>query len=140
MNNAKYKITSIVPLGYEAYAELYDPEDKEINVGAGTSFSYDSSLSTMSATVNCIVLQAGKTLERAALKCEFLFSPESIRELTVENKIILSQSLLAELASVTYNTLRGIVFAVSQGTRLNKIILPIFDFTPFVGDDFVIEI
>ncbi|MDE7474920.1 MAG: hypothetical protein K2M71_04775, partial [Duncaniella sp.] len=65
-----------------------------------------------------------KDILKADLDSIFQLAPQSVKNLKDGEDIVLSPALLIQFASLSYGSLRGILYAKTMGTPLSKIILP----------------
>ncbi|MCF0204357.1 MAG: hypothetical protein HUK12_03505 [Muribaculaceae bacterium] len=61
---------------------------------------------------------------KAELDAFFSMNPASVDDLSENECIVIPNDLQAQFASLTYGSMRGIIFAKTIGTPLNHIILP----------------
>jgi len=108
----------------------------EVSVGVNHRFAYgfDSGMVLCKTIVHYSLYQS--TLLKAELDCFFQIDEDSANRLEKEgNEITLPKGLMRQFASLSYSSLRGIIYARTTGTQLNSIILPLIDVTDVVKDD-----
>ena len=71
-----------------------------------------------------MLMANGNPLIKADLDAYFSIAPSSVAKLTDDGCIVLSEGLQAQFASLSYGTMRGVIFCKTLNTPLNKIILP----------------
>lgn len=61
---------------------------------------------------------------KAELKSYFNIMPESVASMIEDDCVVQPTSLMTQLASLGYGSMRGVIYAKTMGTPLEKIILP----------------
>lgn len=104
---------------------LLSYEDKSIRVILG--FTYE---------------QQSKAFIKIEVGCIFRIKPEDFDSLIIEkkNQIVFPKGFMGHLTVLSVGTVRGILFAKTEGTEFNKFILPIFNVTDMISEDLVFEI
>lgn len=136
----KIRIAEIELNEFSAWEENFVAGDPEIDVGTMPSFFFEKMRQRVGVSIKVRAVQRGRNLLHAELTCSFAFSDEMIKELCVPQGLSIPEGLCREFASTTYQTLRGIVYVKTKGSPLNSVILPLFDFSPFITTAFVIPL
>ena len=124
--------------------ELFDR--KEEFYSSGNSMDFDSNVAfnfrkeenLLRCKFTIIVSQSKEEILKTVLVCDFEIKDESIKEATQENgSIIFSKSLLIQLASLNYGTLRGVLVERLRGSKMASIILPPLYVESIIKDDYI---
>lgn len=78
-------------------------------------------------------------LAKMVLVCTFGVAPESWTEWEREGKVIIPRLFLAHLAMHTFGTARGVLFAKTEGTPYQQMILPPTNVENMIKEDLVVE-
>ena len=136
----RIKVKEIELEQLETFEENYDYFDEEIDAGVGVSFLYEKMRQRFCVSVGVRLVQSRKPLLSARLQCNFAFAEELMDSFIKNGVLSIPQCYCMECASITYNTLRGVVYGLTRRMLLNSAILPVFDFSAVVKDGFVAEI
>lgn len=74
-----------------------------------------------------------------AVSCEFEFEPTGWAFFVKEEQLVLPKGLLEMLAAFTMNTARGVLHAKTEGTKMNKLIIPMIN-GEFIKQDLTIPL
>lgn len=96
----------------------------DIEIACKFTFSYNFEHNIVCCTNSVVFSTAEKTLLKAELDAFFSMNPASVDDLSENECIVIPNDLQAQFASLTYGSMRGIIFAKTIGTPLNHIILP----------------
>ncbi len=104
---------------------------KNLNLGFNLAYAYikEQNIFQIQLTVvnNYLFNNKNIKLIELVLVCDFkILNLTSIIQMNNES-FTLPDDLLTELVGMTYSTARGIIFAKTQGSFLNKFILPVID-------------
>ena len=75
----------------------------------------------------------------SVVSCMFKIEPESWQEWVKDNKVVVPRGFIAHLAMHTFGTARGILFAKTEGTPYQRLILPPTNVDAMITEDFIIE-
>ena len=75
----------------------------------------------------------------SVVSCMFKIEPESWQEWVKDDKVIVPRGFIAHLAMHTFGTARGILFAKTEGTPYQRLILPPTNVDAMITEDFIIE-
>lgn len=103
-------------------AENYDGSEIDINCRFKFEFSYANEC--VKCTNYLTFIKGSKDMVKASFEGYFTLSPETITALTKDDNVVLPVDLQAQFASITYSTLRGVLFCKTEGTMLQSVILP----------------
>lgn len=80
-----------------------------------------------------------KLLLVCVVSCIFKVEPDSWQEWIQENKVVVPRGFMAHLAMHTFGTARGILFAKTEGTPYQQLILPPTNVDTMIKNDLIIE-
>lgn len=98
--------------------------DTDIEVSSKFLFAYNFDNDAMCCTASVTLTSANEPLVKVELSSYFDIEPDSAKSLKVSGDFIAPAELLAQFASLTYGAVRGVIFAKTIGSPLNRIILP----------------
>ena len=75
----------------------------------------------------------------SVVSCMFKIEPKSWQEWVKDNKVVVPRGFIAHLAMHTFGTARGILFAKTEGTPYQRLILPPTNVDAMITEDFIIE-
>lgn len=119
-----YKFVELDLKQFATFEENYNSSDQDVKIMCKFTFAYNFVQNIICCSNSIIISKDGDHLIKADLDAYFAVEPSSLASLTEDNEIVLPVGLQAQLASLTYGTMRGIIFAKTLNTPLNKIILP----------------
>ena len=124
--------------------ELFDRKEEFYSSGnsmdfdANVAFNFRKEENLLRCKFTIIVSQSKEEILKTVLVCDFEIKDESIKEATQENgSIIFSKSLLIQLASLNYGTLRGVLVERLRGSKMASIILPPLYVESIIKDDYI---
>lgn len=124
--------------------ELFDRKEEfysnkeHMNFDAGVSFKFISEINVLRCKFTVVVSQDKGEILRTVLVCDFDIKDESIKEATQQDEsIVFSKSLLIQIASLNYGTLRGVLIERLKGTEMASIILPPLYVESIIKDDYI---
>jgi hypothetical protein len=79
--------------------------------------------------------QAKKPVIKLEISCHFGIESNSWDNCKLDNKIIFPKDFMIHLAMITIGSARGVLHAKTEGTNLNKIVLPTIDIRKLVQKD-----
>jgi len=74
-----------------------------------------------------------------AVSCEFEFEAAGWAFFVKEDQLVLPKGLLEMLAAFTMNTTRGVLHSKTEGTKMNKLIIPMIN-GEFIKQDLVVPL
>ncbi|MCC8117359.1 MAG: hypothetical protein LIP09_01225 [Bacteroidales bacterium] len=115
------------------------PENTEISLNLGCKFAYAKELHNVRCTMTTVFKLKEIQLLKATVETIFNIHPNSYKMIEKDGKTILPKSLLLSLASSTYGTFRGILFAKTEDSILSNLYLPLADMDQLVKSDLSFE-
>lgn len=102
-----------------------DHIDDEMPLELSSSFQFAySSDAVVCCTTTVVITKANSPILKAELNSYFKIQSESVAFLTKDDCVVLPTVLMAQFASLGYGSMRGVIYAKTMGTPLEKIILP----------------
>lgn len=118
--------------------ETYQSDMDDTQIQTGVQFSYDQDQHIICCDTSVILLQGDKTLLKTQLKSYFDLQPESVEALKEDGAIVFDEPLLIQFASLSYGSLRGVIYAKTLNTPFNNFILPPVYFSSIIDKPFVV--
>ena len=75
----------------------------------------------------------------SVISCMFKIELESWQEWAKDNQVIVPRGFIAHLAMHTFGTARGILFAKTEGTPYQQLIVPPTNVDAMIKEDYIIE-
>lgn len=119
-----YRFANLALRQFATFEDSYTEDDREIEVSCKFTFAYNFARNIICCTNSVSIAKNGDMLVKAALDAYFAINPQSAASISEGDAIVLSPELQAQFASLTYGTMRGVIFAKTIGTPLNKVVLP----------------
>ena len=119
-----YQFIGLEILQFATFEENFSDVNAEVEISNNFQFSYNFE----DRTVRCVTSVLFTQNNAVVLKCElasFFYLESETAESLIKGDVFLAPSeLLAQFASLTYGSMRGVIFTKTIGSPLNKIILP----------------
>lgn len=109
---------------FATFEDCYAEDSREIAISCKFTFAYNFSQNIVCCSTSVSITQEGDILVKADLDAFFAINSESIALISDADAVILPPELQAQFASLTYGTLRGVIFAKTLDTPFSKIVLP----------------
>jgi hypothetical protein len=124
-NQLFYQFVQLDLIQFETFVQTIH-EDKEISMELSSSFRFDYNfaLHRVCCTTTVAVNQENTPVLSAELNAYFQIQEVSESSITESDCVVLPIGLMAQFASLGYGTMRGIIYAKTMGTPLDKIVLP----------------
>jgi hypothetical protein len=134
-----YKYDRIELEQFAVFNENYTQDSEEIDFQTEAQFSFDKEQSILCSTIVAHLYNGDKPLIKAELKSYFNIEPDSMEALRANGQVVFPPILLVQFASLCYGSMRGVLFAKTANTPLNKYILPPFNFGNIIDKGFTID-
>lgn len=117
--------------------ENYSDKKKSVDFGTGIQFMIDSENKFIGSVVRISFEQGKKSFLKIDVSCHFKIEDDSWNTLINKKQqtLTIPKGFLAHLAMITVGTLRGILFAKTEGTLFNKFIIPTIDVASMIEKD-----
>lgn len=119
-----YQFTGMELIQFATFEDCYVDNGEEIEITNKFQFSYDFDNNVMRCISSVSLSKESVVFLKADLASLFGIEPSSAESLKESDDFIAPVELLAQFASLTYGSIRGVIFAKTMGTALNNIILP----------------
>lgn len=119
-----YQFISMELVQFATFEDCYVENDEDIEITNKFQFSYNFDENVMCCTSSVSLAKENRIFLKADLASYFGIEPNSAESLKESEDFIAPAELLAQFASLTYGSIRGVIFAKTMGTALNNIILP----------------
>lgn len=131
----------LVKIDAPQFAIINDGEfSNPLQINFELNFAVDSSFTSIKNALKIVFLNSSEPVMQLVVECYFAISQDSWQEMTQQdNTIIVPVGFLQHLATITVGTARGVLFARTVETNLNKYVLPLVNVTEMVKNDMVIN-
>ena len=119
-----YQFISMELVQFATFEDNYVENDEDVEIANKFQFSYHFDKNVMCCTSSVTMSKESRIFLKADLTSYFGIEPGSAESLKESEDFIAPAELLAQFASLTYGSIRGVIFAKTMGTALNNIILP----------------
>lgn len=134
-----YKYVKVETEQFAIFEENFKQDVTDSMFQVETYFSFNQAQSVLVNRMAVIVLQQSSVILKIAMVDYFKIAEESLSALTNDNRINFPQSFLQQLASLSFGTLRGVLVAKTEGTKLSNLILPPTYIGNLIDKNFVVE-
>ena len=119
-----YKFVGLELPQFATFEDNYKEDDLNIDISCKFSFAYNSSERVIRCSNSIVVSKERVLLIKADLDAYFAINELSVEAISENGEIVFQPALQAQFASLTYGTMRGVIFAKTLNTPLSKVILP----------------
>ncbi|MCF0163836.1 MAG: hypothetical protein HUJ92_01030 [Bacteroidales bacterium] len=110
-----------------------------LRVDYEVNFSIDDQIQSIRNSLKISYLNGEEPVMVMVIECYFDVAPASWKEMTQENgNIVIPDSFLQHLATVTLGAARGAQFAKTEATNLNNYTVPLMNLTEIVKNDMIV--
>lgn len=134
-----YKYVKVETEQFAIFEENFKQDVTDSMFQVETYFSFNQAQGVLVNRMAVIVLQQSSVILKIAMVDYFKIAEESLSALTNDNRINFPQSFLQQLASLSFGTLRGVLVAKTEGTKLSNLILPPTYIGNLIDKNFVVE-
>ena len=134
-----YKYVKVETEQFAIFEENFKQDVTDSMFQVETYFSFNQAQGVLVNRMAVIVLQQSSVILKIAMMDYFKIAEESLSALTNDNRINFPQSFLQQLASLSFGTLRGVLVAKTEGTKLSNLILPPTYIGNLIDKNFVVE-
>ena len=120
---------------FATFEENYSYENTEVEMSNKFQFSYNFEDKTVKCTTTVTYTQNEKAILKCGLAAFFYLEDDTAESLVEDGTFIAPSDLLAQFASLTYGSIRGVIFTKTIGSPLNNIILPPNDIKAIFQND-----
>lgn len=95
-----------------------------LDLASSFSFDYDFEDDIVCCTTTVVIEKESNPVIKAELDSYFKIQSESAQSIMENDDIILPAPLMTQFASLGFGSIRGVIYAKTMGTPLERIILP----------------
>lgn len=119
-----YQFTGMELIQFATFDENYTNKDEEIEISNKFQFVYNFEENVMCCISSVSMFKENSILLKADLATYFTIEANSAESMKDSGDFIAPTILLTQFASLAYGSIRGVIFAKTIGSPLNKIVLP----------------
>lgn len=120
-----YKFIRMDLESFTTHEDKHPGDKDEFGISNSFDFAYSFQIEAVLVKTSLRITEEGETVIEAVLSTFFQLDSITASKLKGDNgSIVLPPELLAQFASLSYGSLRGILYAKTMGTDLEKLILP----------------
>lgn len=119
-----YRFAGLDLKQFATFEDGYAEDSQDIVISCKFTFAYNFVQNNVCCTNSICASKEGDVLIKADLDAYFAINPDSVDALIEGDAVVLHPELQAQFASLAYGTMRGVIFAKTLGSPLNKILLP----------------
>lgn len=116
---------------FATFTDGFKDEDAEMEIFNRFQFAYNFEDHLVLCKTIIQLSKQEKILLKADFDCIFKIDHESASAIETKTDATIPQGLLAQFASLSYGSLRGVIYAKTVGTPFSNFILPPNDVTSF---------
>lgn len=131
-NEIYYKFIKLDLSKFVAFEDNYDEDSRPLEVTTSFKFLYNFEQEEVSCEVSARIVKENKPLIEAVLISYFMITEQSANLIKENDKVILPVDLMTQFASLCYGALRGVIYAKTLGSKLDRIILPPTDISTII--------
>ena len=111
--------------------------DGEKSLSNNLNFQFDEKSNQLICRFEVqVTMNPGDPVLNADVSCGFELREDSLASLTNDDAIVFPAEMLGHIASLSYSTLRGIVYTKLEGTKLHDLVLPLQNIYPNITQPF----
>lgn len=123
-NNILYRFIKLELTQFATFEDGYVDDENDIEISNSFQFAYSVRDNMVCCTTSVKISKQTGIVLKADLDSFFKLDAQSAENLKDGNTIVISPELMAQFASLSYGSMRGVIYAKTMGTSLSKIILP----------------
>lgn len=134
-----YTIASMQVSKSAVIPERYS-QDGNIQINNSFSFGVDVDKSVLLCKHNLTLRKHGKNFAEFVLDTVFVISPDSLKKLEEDGKLIIPEGFLVQCGSISYGSLRGIVLQDAKRKGLDNIIIPPLYVNEIIKEPMIVDL
>ena len=134
----KYPLIKIEQFATFDNQELNATPNITINGGLQLGSNYNEKSLAFTVSVNIVANE--RLVLTLKVSSYFEISPDSWNDLKSDGFVVIPKEFLYHLGGLSISTTRGILFAKTEGTDLNRLILPLFYMDQLIHSDMKIPV
>lgn len=119
-----YKFIKLNLTQFATFETGYMDDGKSLEMSSSFLFSYSFDDDVVCCTTTVVITKETGPVIKAELNSYFKIQSESVASMTEDDSVVLPLGLMTQFASLGYGSMRGVIYAKTMGTLLDKIILP----------------
>ena len=119
-----YRFVKLDLVQFATFEADYTNDDEPLELSNSFQFLYSFDDDVVCCTTTVVISKEMRPLLKAELNSYFEIMSESVATMMKDDCIVLSKGLMTQFASLGYSSMRGVIYAKTMGTPLEKIILP----------------
>lgn len=131
----EYRLAKIDTNRFDIHADNLKDGDAEFRTEL--QFAYSNNPHAVRCRMSINMVQQGTPLMESVVDCHFEINTASVEALKQGDNIVIPAAVLIQFASLCYGTMRGIIHTKTEGTPINRFILPPMYFHEIIKQDFV---
>lgn len=134
----EYRLTKIATNRFDIHADNLKDGDAEFRTEL--QFAYSNNPHAVRCRMSINMVQQGTPLMESVVDCHFEINATSIEALKQGDNVVIPAAVLIQFASLCYGTMRGIIHTKTEGTPINRFILPPMYFHEVINQDFIAKV
>ncbi len=126
-----FKFVKMDLVQFATFSGSFMEEDAEMEIFNRFQFAYNFDDHLVLCKTIIELSKQEKIMLKADFDCIFKIDSESASAIETATDATIPQGLLAQFASLSYGSLRGVIYAKAAGTQFGNFILPPNDVTSF---------
>ena len=119
-----YRFIKLELTQFATFEADYIDDGKPLELSSSFQFAYSSDDDVVCCATTVVISKGNSPILKAELKSYFNIQPESVTSMIEDDYVVLPTNLMTQFASLGYGSMRGVIYAKTMGTPLEKIILP----------------
>lgn len=119
-----YRFIKLELSQFATFESVNIDEESKLELSSSFRFAYDFDDNIVCCTTTIVIAKKTAPVLKTELNSYFNIQPESVASMTEGNCVVLPIGLMTQFASLGYGAMRGVIYAKTIGTPLEKIILP----------------
>lgn len=119
-----YRFVKLDLMQFATFESDYIDDEKPLELSSSFRFAYSFDDDVVCCTTTVVLTKETGPVLKAELNSYFNIRSESAASMIEDDCMVLSTSLMTQFASLGYGSMRGVIYAKTMGTPLERIILP----------------
>ena len=119
-----YRFIKLELAQFAIFESDYIDNEKPLELSSSFQFAYSYDDDVVCCTTTVVITKDNSPIMKAELKSYFNIMSESVASMIEDDCVVLPTSLMTQFASLGYGSMRGVIYAKTMGTPLEKFILP----------------
>ena len=119
-----YRFIKLELTQFAIFESDYIDDETPLELSSSFQFTYSYEDDVVCCITSVVITKDNRPILKAELKSYFNIMSESVASMIEDDCVVLPTSLMTQFASLGYGSMRGVIYAKTMGTQLEKIILP----------------